>query len=166
VRDCSWVPRAFENANDSNFACTSDRTLGLTAKYNCIAWAAGKTDNWWWPEATGGYYWPPGLPKEQCGQETLVNFVDAFGTEGYLPCRDGAFERGFEKIAIYADSDGCPLHAARLLPNGVWTSKLGDMEDIEHESLTAVEGSLYGSVVSFLKRPTSNQPIMGAGTPG
>jgi hypothetical protein len=29
-----------------------------TPKYNCIAWAAGKDDKWWWPDKNNQYYWP------------------------------------------------------------------------------------------------------------
>jgi len=47
---------------------------------------------------------------------------------------------------------GAPTHAARQLPSGRWSSKLGPMEDIEHE-LQDVTGSVYGSVVLVLKRP-------------
>jgi hypothetical protein len=48
-------------------------------------------------------------------------------------------------------------HAARQLDNGKWTSKLGQLEDIEHESLEALSGAVYGSVVQVLKKPTTWQ---------
>lgn len=38
---------------------------------------------------------------------------------------------------------GIPSHAARQLPNGRWTSKCGQAEDIEHD-LRDLEGRLYG----------------------
>ena len=41
----------------------------------------------------------------------------------------------------------------RLKTDGKWTSKLGDWEDIDHDSLAAVEGVFYGKAVSFMKRP-------------
>jgi hypothetical protein len=44
---------------------------------------------------------------------------------------------------------------ARQLPTGVWTSKCGSLEDIEHETLEALAGFgpyEYGAVVRFLKR--------------
>jgi hypothetical protein len=44
------------------------------------------------------------------------------------------------------------MHAARQLPGGRWTSKLGNREDIEHD-LNAVSGEAYGTVVMVLKRP-------------
>jgi hypothetical protein len=45
-----------------------------------------------------------------------------------------------------------PLYAARQLPNGRWTSKLGEWEDIEH-ALHDLTGMVYGSVVLVMKRP-------------
>jgi hypothetical protein len=46
-------------------------------------------------------------------------------------------------VALYADGQGVPLHAARQWPDGRWTSKLGAMEDIEH-ALQDLVGSEYG----------------------
>jgi hypothetical protein len=118
--------------------------------YNCIAWAAGDTSEWWWPtEATtgGGYYWPPGVPRE----ETLEAFREAFATLGYVNCNDDRWEAGYEKVALFALL-AVPKHAARQLPNGRWTSKLGPMEDIEH-ALHDLTGMVYGSVVLVMRRP-------------
>jgi hypothetical protein len=66
----------------------------------------------------------------------------------------------FEKIALYADKNGLPSHAARQLPSGTWTSKLGPMEDIEHLMLEALEDaagttSAYGKVALIVRRPIS-----------
>ena len=74
------------------------------------------------------YYWPQGSPLE----ETLAAFVRAFATLGFIPCNDDTLEPGFEKIAIYVNSQGKPTHAARQLHNGRWSSKLGNEVDIEH----------------------------------
>jgi hypothetical protein len=77
-----------------------------------------------------------------------------FKTVGdYVPCDHGELEAGFEKIAIYVGADSEVKHAARQLPSGLWTSKLGDFEDIEHP-LFVLEGGAYGWVKRFLKRPT------------
>lgn len=40
----------------------------------------------------------------------------------------------------------------RQLPDGKWTSKLGALEDIEHDRLDALEGDDYGRVVAYMKR--------------
>jgi hypothetical protein len=117
--------------------------------YNCIAWAAGDTRRWWWPsQSVGKEYWPPGVPRER----TQAAFVAAFATVGYTVCEGDEPEAGFEKVALFADAQARPTHAARQLPNGSWTSKLGKAEDIEHR-LRDVEGLLYGVVVLVMRRP-------------
>ena len=75
----------------------------------------------------------------------------AFASLGYPVCAGEDLEAGYERIALFADGDGRPTHAARQLLNGRWSSKLGKAEDIEH-GLHDLEGALYGSVVLILKR--------------
>lgn len=116
--------------------------------YNCIAWAAGDTANWWWPGSDPmREYWPAGVERAQ----TLAAFQKMFASQGYLLCDNGDLETGFEKIAIFADNHQVPLHAARQLPSGRWTSKLGRWVDIEH-GLRDLDGASYGSVAVFMKR--------------
>ena len=50
-------------------------------------------------------------------------------------------------------STGAPTHAAWQRPDGRWTSKLGDNEDIIHDKLDGLAGPKYGTVTVFLKRP-------------
>ena len=61
-------------------------------------------------------------------------------------------EPGVEKIAIFSDTAGDPRHAARQLPSGAWTSKLGDHVDIEHTDVNAVGGLLYGEATVYMRR--------------
>jgi hypothetical protein len=106
-------------------------------RYNCFAWAAGDTSRVWWPVPhMGGTYWPPEAPRGL----TLESFVSTFGLLGYEECRSSEFEQGYEKVALYADATGKPTHAARQLPSGAWTSKLGGHVDIEHKATDGVEG--------------------------
>ena len=86
------------------------------------------------------------MPRE----ETLDAFSHAFATLGFVPAKDGDFEAGFEKLALYA-RDGKPTHAARQQPDGGRTSKLGKHIDIRH-TLHGIEGPAYGQVVRFMKR--------------
>ncbi|MCY7407984.1 MAG: hypothetical protein LH631_11575, partial [Alkalinema sp. CAN_BIN05] len=58
-----------------------------------------------------------------------------------------------------ATSDARPQHVARQLPNGLWTSKLGRLEDIEHE-LDGLSGDLYGTVQKFMKSVHSKSKIL------
>jgi hypothetical protein len=84
-------------------------------------------------------------------ERTVAAFEEAFTSLGYTPCEAEGYETGFEKVALYATTDGRPTHMARQLPDGRWTSKLGEQVDIEHE-LHALAGDLYGTVVRILRR--------------
>jgi hypothetical protein len=119
---------------------------GPDGKYNCIAWAAGERDRHWWPGAAPQSYWPPNIPP----YPTLDAFTQLFRSLGYEICTSDAFERRFEKIAIFADSSGVQ-HAARQRGNGRWSSKAGQWELFEHD-LRAVECAVYGTVVQIMQR--------------
>jgi hypothetical protein len=152
MRNCSWVSGSFPNILAEGFNYQDDCKSDRTPNYNCIAWALGKTHQFWWPRDIWGYYWPPGLPREPLNQETVSNFVKAFHAEGYRRCWSGKFHRRYEKIVLYVNDQNRPKHAARLLEAGVWTSKLGKGEDIEHKTLRALEGNGYGKAKFFFKR--------------
>lgn len=134
----------FPNLSQTKYEVTSPRTYD----YNCFAWAAEENDRWWSPVSSDDYYWPEGAPT----QLTVEAFIEAYRLFGYEPCDRSDLELGFQKIAIYTNANGEPSHAARQLPNGLWTSKLGDWEDIEHE-LDGITGDMYGFVKQILKRP-------------
>lgn len=120
-----------------------------TPDYNCHAWGVEVTDQWFQPAGLGGYYWPPNLPMNT----RLSTFVELYRRYGYEPCADGNLQQGFEKLALYLDSTGEVTHTARQKSSGAWTSKLGVMEDIDHQTVTALEGPHYGTVGQFLRRP-------------
>jgi len=138
------LEQVFENLRPGAYAVTSPRTLN----YNCIAWAAEEVHRRWWPTVPG-WYWPTNVPRE----ETMVAFIAAFRQLGYEECQDSALEPGYQKVALYVSAAGSPTHMARQLDTGGWTSKLGTLEDIRHETLAGVEGASYGRAVSYLKRP-------------
>ena len=151
MRDCFWILLHFENAAPRGFDAQRDCKSDRDPNYNCIAWAAGDQSTPWWPTADplAPYYWPF-LNDE----ETLDNFVRAFEILGYEDCTpNDSIEDGFEKIAVYADAQDVPTHAAKTLPRGVWSSKLGDYEDIEHATLGILSGRGYGEAKRFLKKP-------------
>ena len=118
-----------------------------TPEYNCIAWAAGISSKNWWPSGDDRDTWPAGIALE----ETVSAFRDAFGTLGYTVCNSEDLEPGFEKTALFANEQGVPQHAARQLTTGRWTSKIGALEDIEHD-LHDLAGAEYGSVVLVMRR--------------
>jgi hypothetical protein len=121
-------------------------TSVATPRYNCIAWAAYRDYQFWWPDPNA--FWPPGVPLEA----TLTAFETAFATLGYTRCNNDSLEFNFEKIVVYAKM-GIPTHAARQLSNGRWTSKLGKDVDIEHASPDALSSNQYGSPVLMMRRP-------------
>jgi hypothetical protein len=118
--------------------------------YNCIAWAVGESHRWWEP----GIYWPihPG--------HDLAILVSLFASIGYSPCPDDQLEDGFEKVALYADDHGEWTHAARQLPDGWWTSKLGQAVDILHRTPRALVSPAYGNVRAIMKRVKN--PVTGS----
>lgn len=127
--------------------------------YNCIAYAVGHTDKWWWPDPKKYlYYWPPHLPRQHPNTETLENFIRAFEWKGYKRCKSGKFKKGVEKVVIFLKNNR-PTHAARQLESGLWTSKCGKLEDIQHETLAAVEGTSYGRAMVFLHRRRDGKPF-------
>ena len=87
------------------------------------------------------------MPRE----ESIATFLRAYESLGYAQCDNTELEAGFTKVALYANGQE-PTHAARQLPDGTWTSKLGPLEDISH-TLDGLVGNEYGSVVAVLKRP-------------
>lgn len=126
---------------DANHEITSPATF----RYNCIAWAAGVATKKWGDQAP--YYWP----KEVDRGTDINSLIRLFEWLGFERCDDGSLEVGFEKVAIYS-IDGNWTHASRQKSDGVWTSKLGDFEDIDHISPETVADGDYGEIAAFLKR--------------
>ena len=97
-------------------------------------------------------YWPLGIRRA----ETVQAFMQAYATLGFERCTDGSLEAGVEKIALFGKTRGAtvvPTHAALQLESGQWTSKLGELQDINHVTANAVAGPLYGSILCYLARP-------------
>ena len=120
--------------------------------YNCAAHAADDNDKPWWPSLARGYYWPPDVPRTA----NLASFEAAYATKGYERCENPDLEEEVEKIAVYA-LDGVPKHVARQLASGRWTSKLGDLKDIDHATLDDLAGPGYGHPVLFMRRPRAQE---------
>ena len=126
-------------------------TSSETNEYNCIAWAYGRNDAWFEPDPWRLYFWPISH------REYYVDaYEELFSSIGYSLCTDASKEDGFLKIVLYVDKEGRPTHAARQLPTGKWTSKLGEEYDIEHDSLEVLNGPAYGTAEIFMKRKTDS----------
>jgi hypothetical protein len=124
---------------------TSEETI----VYNCLAWALGIAWTRYDPEPKcAGYFWFPGLPRKW--DEATLRLL--FEKHNYSVADNSEVEPGYEKVVFYSDDEGVPQHFARQLPNGKWTSKIGDLNDIEHDSLECLVSHLYGAPGLVLKR--------------
>lgn len=119
--------------------------------YNCVAWAAGDPTRWW--DHTWYGYWLNGVVSNS----SIEAYVKLFRALGFEPSGDSKPEPGFEKIALYA-KNGEFTHVARQLESGTWTSKLGMLEDIEHNDLDSLASDSYGRPLVFLRRRRENRP--------
>ena len=114
--------------------------------FNCLAFALGDHSNWWEPPRGPGQYWPPGFPDDTtvATVEAIIRIhgftVEILATQ--IPETDA--------IAIYATGNQW-RHFAKF-SNGVWSSKLGDGNDIIGNSLQDLEMPIYGNVVKVLCR--------------
>jgi hypothetical protein len=140
------IPGEFRwpNLTPHNYRKTSDRD----ENYTCIAWSVYADSVNIWPYDHPDYFWPGNILND----ESVQAFVEFYGIYGYEVCPTSDLEEGFEKIAIYTE-DGEVTHAARQVPSGRWTSKLGVLEDIEHDTLEGLERRGYGQATVFMKRP-------------
>lgn len=125
------------------------KTSPRDRNYNCFAWAVNDTSRPWIP---GGdpetSRWPPGAS----GSLALASVVASLEQLGFVEVQAPSPDPRSECIALLVDGDGDVVHAARLLGNGRWTSKLGQWEDIEHADLATIEGGDYGKVATYLER--------------
>jgi hypothetical protein len=126
------------------------KTSEIDSRYNCIAWAFGDNRRHWWPHPRS--YWP--IHRQNL--KALECFKNLFAIEGWEETKDSNYEHGFTKIALYT-RNGEPTHAARQLPSGLWTSKLGGNIDLSHQ-LDELDGPSYGSVYRIYKK--ANSPIV------
>lgn len=121
--------------------------------YNCIAFAVAAIHSykWWEPSGLRIHYWPPGIIKDY----SLESYTEVYKLHGYELCDNEDLEEGYEKVVIFVDSLGLPSHAARQVASGAWVSKIGEYEDIEHDSLQVLKGpENYGTIARRLKRPS------------
>jgi hypothetical protein len=142
--DRARLEALFPNLAASGYEIRSEQS----ASYNCLSYAIGIDAISWDPFNEPDTYWPAGIKQDY----TIGALVAAYRTVGFVECDDGEPAAGFEKIAIYGSDDGTYSHAAVLRENGMWASKLGELEDIEHGSLDAILCEAYGTVRKFMAR--------------
>ena len=121
-------------------------------RYNCVAWAMNDRLNDWQPTPLHRLHtWPDGVPRDP----SLGGFIAMFRSQGFEPCPDASLEPDMEKLGIYVDRSGDFTHVAKQLLDGRWTSKLGQLNDIEHNTLEDLVGELYGFPQVYLRKPRS-----------
>lgn len=136
----------FPNLVESGYFVTSAHS----ELYNCIAYAAGDETKKWdcGMLPVPGYYWPPGAKRGKY----VDALISAFESIGFEQCTNGDLESGYQKVVLYADADGAWTHAAKQLPDGAWSSKIGSCEDIRHLTPYALCSCDYGSVWHYMRR--------------
>jgi hypothetical protein len=126
-----------------------------TTRYNCLAWAVRDEDKPWYPRGDPRKSrWPADAPETL----DIPSVVRTLELVGYEVCPPGDGDPDFERIVLFEDTEGFFAHAARQLPDGRWTSKLGTWEDIEHDDPECLEGGDYGSISCFLRKRASTGP--------
>jgi hypothetical protein len=143
VRARAMLELAFPGLRSTPWEITSRKTQ----RYNCIAWAAGETAIRW--DLVQGAHWPQGV-KKRLG---IAYLIAAYMTVGFEVCSDAeaTYDPDFDTIVVYQQS-GDWTHAAKLLSNGMWSSKLGDGEDISHATPDALNCPSYGTPFRFMRR--------------
>lgn len=141
-----------------------------TSGYNCIAWAMGFNDRWvdYINDGSPKKWWPAGVQRDW-HPNTLI---EAFEAVGFEKCEDGKLEKGFDKVALYRvrpfqspltgewiDEYGW-THAARIIQEGVYHSKIGPSFDIYHRSGDVFEGTDYGEIYQYMRRPECKREIL------
>jgi hypothetical protein len=104
-----------------------------------MAWAVDDVRQWWEYGATlfgVPTFWPNGYPPG----ETVADVSNVLqGVFRYTPTIDRRARLGIERVAIYGHADLSFAHIARQLESGRWSSKLGELYDLEH-ALSDLEG--------------------------
>ena len=138
----TWFNVSFPNLRYEGFTVVDQPS----DTYNCIAYAADDTSQWWAHESDG--YWPPCATRS----ELIASLLEVFAGLGYEQCDDSRIEDGYQKVALY-ETQGVWTHAAVQMPSGVWRSKMGEGPVIEHRSAESLSGGPYGEVHCFMRRP-------------
>jgi hypothetical protein len=153
-----------------NLAVAGYEITSCAADYpNCVGYALGDMEHFWDPDGAAlrlpPYRWILELPLDW--KLETVTAIFSHDPYRYEPCGlDANLEAGYEKVAIYVDDrDNEVSHVARQLMNGKWTSKLGPDEDIDHDTLEALEAdtlnfpnafpNAYGKIALVMKRRTT-----------
>ena len=150
-----WISESIEKQFPNLTREVYHKTSEQDDFHNCIAYAAGDESRWWEPPlqpgiVEPGYYWPEGAPTTI----TIESLVKAYELHGFALCDSDSWEEGYEKVALFGYENNDYAHASKLMQDGTWKSKLGNCEDIMHETCHVLEADrpAYGKVRKFMKR--------------
>ena len=138
----SFIRSLWPSLNSSNYEITSEPTTN----YNCVAWAQGinyRTVDLSLDENEEPLLYP---------DLTCLTYIEYYEKEGFELCDSPEWEENYEKIAIYERHGETFEHVSRQLKEGVWTSKLGDWEDVEHTLEALQSEDYYGFPTWFMKK--------------
>lgn len=132
----SRIRRHFPNLTNESLQIKSRQT----DDYNCVAWAVGIDDDWI-------------QFKDEYGNldVNLSTYIKYFQALGFSITEDRAFVNGIHRIAIYYVS-GEFKHVSFQLADGIWASKMGDWEDIHHQTLESLVGPSYGTELTIMQK--------------
>jgi hypothetical protein len=135
-----WFPKLSDVAGKKTSECNH--------LYNCIAWAFKDSQKHWWPNTKRSFW-----PVDATGLSAIEAFEAWFRHDGWEETTDKLYDKNFDKVALFT-LNGSPTHAARLIANDIWTSKLGPNIDLSH-SFDDLDGPAYGAVYKIYKKATS-----------
>jgi hypothetical protein len=136
--------------NDSHFRIIDPDPSHPNEKYNCYAYALGKTNAFLSTLPLPGHEWPTQVNRRPDSPDHLESYVELFEFHGYRRCSeasevqsaDCALEKGVEKVALYVkkkvrkSANGANYlecaHIAKQLPSGRWSSKNERFDIFEH----------------------------------
>jgi hypothetical protein len=95
-------------------------------------------------------YWPKGVRDDG----SIDCFIELFQKLKYKKINktDVGLEIFYEKVAIYENIFGHFTHVAKQKCSGIWWSKLGEDQDIYHNTPDGLESSGYGKPEHILKK--------------
>src|ERR1051326_394270 len=145
------LPQHLVNRHPNLLADGGQEKSEKDPRYNCVAWAAEWDKRRWWqsPPDEPGMYWPDGVLNDG----SLRSYIALFESLGYKRCieNNSNLEVFYEKVVIYENWFGF-THVARQKYSGVWWSKMGEDEDVYHDSPDGLKDQNYGTPTHIMKR--------------
>ncbi|MFO0925979.1 MAG: hypothetical protein U0736_02945 [Gemmataceae bacterium] len=154
--DIDWVREHFPNAwpNLKNYVVLgpgtgiftfkpdNNKLLYTPGQYNCFAWSVGLTNNYFFPD----------------NYADMHRFFAARRFTAYASLTPRLLNpRLYQTVAVYGYPDPATgrmiyTHAARQEVTGKWTSKLGELGLIQHDTAQDIAGGNWGQVVRYYYR--------------